>query len=189
MILPPLYLLRHGQTRWNLEGRLQGHLDSDLTDLGRAQAEAQRAILAGLDLPKTVTAFASPLGRARSTAAIALRDREPPKLDARLREIGAGAWEGKLRSETQPGLAATEKLPFEMFADAPGGEGLDGLEARLRAFLSDLSGPAILVSHGVAISVLRGLALGLDRSAMAAMGNPQGVVIEIADGVETLHTA
>jgi probable phosphoglycerate mutase len=47
----------------------------------------------------------------------------------------------------------------------------------------------VIVSHGVAISVLRGLILGLDRGAMAALGNPQGVVIEIKNGEEITHEA
>ena len=189
MILPPLYILRHGQTLWNVEGRLQGHRDSDLTELGLAQAAAQARIMAGLVLPEDAGFFASPLGRTRRTAEIALAGFGPVQFDDRLREINAGEWEGRLRSEIQPGMTATEKLPFKMFADAPGGEGLDGLEARVASFLADLRAPAVIVSHGVAISVLRGLAQGLDREAMVALGNPQGVVIEIKNGQEIIHEA
>ena len=47
---PPLYILRHGETVWNAENRLQGHFDSPLTARGRAQAEAQNAILRARDL-------------------------------------------------------------------------------------------------------------------------------------------
>ncbi len=188
MKLPSLYLLRHGQTVWNLEGRLQGQLDSELTDLGRHQAQSQATILNLLSLPPDVGYHVSPLGRTRHTAKLALGD-VPATFDARLMEIGAGDWEGRLRWEILPGSEADEKLPFDMFADAPGGEGLIGLEARIRAFLSDLDAPAVIVSHGVAISMMRGLALGLDRQGMAALGNPQGVVIEITDGKEFIHEA
>lgn len=189
MRLPPLYILRHGQTLWNVEGRLQGHLDSALTEQGLAQACAQARIMAALTLPEDTGLFVSPLGRTRRTAEIALAGLGPIQFDDRLREINAGDWEGRLRSEIQPGMTATEKLPFEMFADAPGGEGLDGLEVRVASFLADLRAPAVIVSHGVAISVLRGLILGLDRGAMAALGNPQGVVIEIKNGEEITHEA
>lgn len=189
MNLPPLYILRHGQTVWNVEGRLQGHLDSALTARGLAQAAEQARIMARLVLPEQTAFFVSPLGRTRRTAEIALAGFGPISFDERLREINAGDWEGRLRSEIQPGMRATEKLPFEMFADAPGGEGIDGLQARLASFLADLRGPAVLVSHGVAISVLRGLALGLDRAGMAALGNPQGVVIEIKNAEEIIHEA
>ncbi len=186
---PPLYILRHGQTVWNVEGRLQGHLDSDLTPLGLAQASAQASILSRLPLPEGTQFWCSPLGRTRRTAEIALADHGPVQFDDRLREINAGTWEGRLRSEIQPGVSATEKLPFKMFADAPGGEGLDGLQTRLEAFLADLRAPAVIVSHGVAISVLRGLVLGLDRAGMAALGNPQGVVIQIENTQEIIHEA
>ncbi|MCB1411303.1 MAG: histidine phosphatase family protein, partial [Rhodobacteraceae bacterium] len=50
--MPPIYILRHGQTVWNLEGRMQGSRDSSLTDLGRAQAARQGAILGRIGLPE-----------------------------------------------------------------------------------------------------------------------------------------
>lgn len=188
MKLPPIYLLRHGQTVWNLEGRLQGQMDSELTDLGVAQAQKQGYILQAMVLADGARYHVSPLGRTRHTAKLALGD-VPATFDARLMEIGAGDWEGRLRWEILPGSEADEKLPFDMFADAPGGEGLRGLEERIHAFLTDLDAPAVIVSHGVAISMMRGLALGLDRQGMAALGNPQGVVIEITDGKEFIHEA
>lgn len=64
-----LYLLRHGQTRYNAEQRLQGRCNSDLTDKGEAQATAMGARLRDvLDEPARWTLYASPLGRARQTA-------------------------------------------------------------------------------------------------------------------------
>ena len=67
--MPPLFLLRHGQTVWNREGRMQGRLDSPLTPLGQVQAARQGAILRanGVAFP----ARTSPRGRARTTAALA----------------------------------------------------------------------------------------------------------------------
>ena len=76
-----LYLLRHGQTRYNLEHRVQGHCDSPLTELGVAQAHAAGAWLAAQRVCFE-RIFSSPLGRALSTAEIA---RE---------ELMAAGWEG-----------------------------------------------------------------------------------------------
>ncbi len=100
MDLPKLIILRHGETVWNTEGRVQGRQDSALTQTGRAQAAAQGRLLQ--DLPEVKTCafriLCSPLGRARATATIALRGLPMAiKLDARLQEVSAGDWEGRTR--------------------------------------------------------------------------------------------
>ena len=64
--LPDLYLMRHGQTVWNAEGRLQGRMDSPLTALGRAQARRQAQLVRGIDAAR----YASNAGRAVETAGI-----------------------------------------------------------------------------------------------------------------------
>ena len=64
--LPDLYLMRHGQTVWNAEGRLQGRMDSPLTALGRAQARRQAQLVQGI----SATRYASTAGRAVETARI-----------------------------------------------------------------------------------------------------------------------
>src|SRR4051812_14099959 len=67
----PIYLLRHGQTQWNVEQRIQGHKDSALTLLGERQALAMGAAVAALlGNPQGVAVVASPLGRTRQTAAL-----------------------------------------------------------------------------------------------------------------------
>ena len=92
MCYPEIFVLRHGQTQWNAEGRHQGYLNSDLTELGRAQAEKQGRILSSSTLKKAAVAcFTSPLGRAWQTAEIALigigRMAIP---DERLKEVNFG---------------------------------------------------------------------------------------------------
>ena len=119
--LPPIWFLRHGQTEWNLEGRLQGHKDSPLTALGRSQAARQARILPDI-LQRVATGaggcFASPLGRAQETARIALAGRGFVT-DPRLSEIATGDWEGRLRAEV-----ATGEGDLFLYAGAPGGEGV-----------------------------------------------------------------
>lgn len=184
-----LYLLRHGQSEWNVARRMQGRRESRLTDFGRAQARAMGAVLAReIADPSQLTAFTSPLERARDSAALALA---PLGLvatpDARLQEIGLGAWEGLTAPEAYARFPWAEGPrradPFRWHFMAPGGETLAEISARLAAFLADLGdGPAVIVSHGIALRVLRGLCLGLDVAGMEALPGGQGVVWRIRDG-------
>lgn len=133
-----------------------------------------------------MTARVSPLRRTRQTAELALTPAGLiPRFDDRLKEIGMGAWEGRLYADIlaeAPGTLDVLSV-FDLCLASPG-EGLDGLTARISSFLSGLDGPAVIVSHGIALSVLRGLVLGLDRAGMAATDRSQGVVTEIRDGRE-----
>src|SRR5215218_5687841 len=94
----PLYLLRHGETAWNLERRMQGSKDSTLTARGRAQAAAMgRALAAELARAPGPTVFLrSPLGRTRDTSLIvggALGlDPAEWRDDVRLAELRYGQW-------------------------------------------------------------------------------------------------
>jgi hypothetical protein len=67
---PMIYLVRHGQTRFNLEQRHHGHVDSPLTDLGRMQSRRAGEALAASIHPQDAVIFSSPLGRALQTAMI-----------------------------------------------------------------------------------------------------------------------
>ncbi|CUH40812.1 Putative phosphoserine phosphatase 2 [Jannaschia seosinensis] len=171
--MPPLYILRHGETEWNRAGRLQGTRDSDLTSEGRRQAARQGTILQSL--PPICLARTSPQGRAAETARLAgLR----AQADARLAEIALGTWEGQHLADLAPPRGIGWKFT------APGGETRARVEARLRALLDDLDGPTILVTHGVTSICLRGLLLGepdLDK-----LTDPQGTVHRILDGRETV---
>ena len=189
-----LLLLRHGETAWNAEGRAQGdRLDSPLTGRGRAQATAMGGLLAGLGVgPGTHAALASPLGRARETAALALGPlglRARP--DARLREIGVGAWAGLTWAEIAarwPGVPG-EAL-FDFYERCEGGEGIAAVAARAGAVLVDLRGPAVLVTHGITLRVLAALALGLAPEAGGEGPHlPQGTVLRLRAGRLQRHDA
>ncbi|WP_204114006.1 histidine phosphatase family protein [Shimia biformata] len=181
--LPPIWFLRHGQTEWNVEGRIQGRLDSPLTDEGLAQAHTQRDILAP-HLTGFVAsggrAFVSPQGRAQHTARIALGGIDLIT-DPRIAEIDSGDWEGQLKRDV-----AAPGADLDIYTAAQGGEGYDGLVARVTSFLSDLTGPTIIVSHGMLGQVLRGTVCGLGRDGMARLSNHQGVVYLLENGRETL---
>ncbi|MFT4013743.1 MAG: histidine phosphatase family protein [Paracoccus sp. (in: a-proteobacteria)] len=174
-----LWLLRHGQTEWNLEGRIQGRLDSPLTPLGRQQARRQAQILARL--PAGIQAIASPSGRAQETARIALGAR-PFRSDPRLQEIDTGAFTGQLMADLRrdhPGILA-EGLGW--YDRIPGGEDFAALEARARGFLSELRAPAILVTHGITLRMLRCVAMGLAPGELARMPVLQGAVHHLQGG-------
>ncbi|SDI00178.1 histidine phosphatase family protein [Lutimaribacter saemankumensis] len=189
MPIPPLYLLRHGQTDWNRDRRIQGQMESDLTELGRTQAARQGEILGALPLPDGIAAFASPQRRTRQTAEIALGAAGlNPVFDDRLKEVGLGRWEGHLYAD----MAKAEPEAFQgksilqICLNSPG-ETPEALRARIASFLDDLTGPAVVVSHGVALTVLRGLVLNASADAMEAMSRDQGVVWELRDGREIAH--
>ncbi len=178
-----IWFLRHGQTEWNLERRLQGRQDSPLTELGLQQAADQSKlmtpILAG-DEGSALRCVASPQGRAMHTAQIALAGRDF-ETDERLAEVATGEWEGQLRDELPTG----GRNDLMLYTAAPGGEGFDALEARVRGFLDELEGPCVVVSHGLLGKVLRGLVRGLSRDEMDELSNKQGCVYVLENGQET----
>lgn len=189
--------MRHGESEWNAERRLQGQMESRLTELGQAQARAMGEVLVrAIDDPARFIAFTSPLERARETATLALA---PLGLvatpDPRLKEVALGAWEGLTAPETFERFPWAEAPrtgdPFGWHFMAPGGETLAELSSRLAAFLGDLGErSAVIVSHGIALRVLRGLRLGLGAAGMAALPGGQGVVWRIGAGRhEVLQTA
>ncbi|MEO0665906.1 MAG: histidine phosphatase family protein [Pseudomonadota bacterium] len=186
MAYPELYVLRHGQTVWNAEGRLQGALNSPLTELGRAQALAQGRILAGLDLTG-FQAICSPLGRTIETAGLAVAPiMERIRTDGRLREIEVGAWSGLQRDTLGVGYDPTDPPgeTLSLYDMAPEGEGLARLEIRCRDFLDSLEGPAVLITHGITSRMLRALCLGLVREELETLPGGQGNVFHVKDGVQ-----
>ncbi len=183
---PELFVLRHGQTDWNAQGRYQGRRDSPLTDLGREQAARQGRILADAGLrARGVPGFASPIGRAWDTAGIALAalgDR--PRADDRLVEVSFGLWEGLTGAEIDDNWPGHRDGAdgFGWHFGAPEGEDFPSMRDRVRQFLDDLDGPAVVVTHGITSKVLRGLWLGLDQAGMGALPGGQGVVYHLKDG-------
>jgi broad specificity phosphatase PhoE len=107
-------LARHGETPWNAEGRYQGKRDIALSDNGERQARLLGDRLAAVAITQAV---ASPLGRARRTAELALGAARAPqlRLDEGLMEIGHGDWEGLLASE----IRERDPVRLQAWRDAP----------------------------------------------------------------------
>jgi probable phosphoglycerate mutase len=191
----PLYLLRHGETAWNLDRRMQGSKDSSLTARGRAQAAAMgRALAAELARAPGPTVFLrSPLGRTCETALIVGRELglDPAKWrnDPRLAELRYGDWEGSTWAEIEahtPEAMARWRADPEGYCP-PGGETHDALRRRSAEALAEIVASGmrtVVVSHGVSGAVMRGLHLGLDARAMFVLEKPQDAFFRLLDGSE-----
>ncbi|CAN5748997.1 histidine phosphatase family protein [soil metagenome] len=195
MLAVPLYVLRHGETVWNTERRMQGSKDSALTDRGRTQALAMgRRLTAELARTLGPTLFLrSPLGRVRETADIIGRtlglDPAEWRDDPRLAELGYGQWEGSSWPEievTHPNAMTDWRADPHGYCP-PGGETHQDLRARSAAVLADIVASntrTVIVGHGVSGAVLRGLNLGLDAQAMFVLEKPQDAFFRLLAGVE-----
>ena len=185
MAYQPIYVMRHGETVWNAEGRFQGALNSPLTETGRAQAKQLGETLGAHDL-SGFDVRVSPQGRAFETAAIALAQLVPELYtDVRLKEIGVGDWAGKVRSDVAPaGLVQhdTPDGPLALYEHAPGGEGFAALRDRCIDFLASLTAPTLCVTHGITSRMLRTVALGQPSATLADLPGGQGMVYVVENG-------
>jgi probable phosphoglycerate mutase len=193
MPAPTIYYIRHGETAWNAEGRLQGAQDVPLNDLGRRQAAQAGSILAELfardGRDKASLAFvASPLGRARSTMDFVRAVLKLPPggyaLDDRLREIGYGRWEGSTLAEMQaqdPELFARRQIE-KWTMSPPGGETYASVQLRMRDWYNSLLTDTVAVAHGGTARALM-VALGIETPTSAAdLTIEQGAVYVFGDG-------
>ena len=188
---PLLYYIRHGETDWNRESRLQGRQDIPINATGRAQARHCAEILRDLVArePNAKPDFvSSPLGRARETMEIVRAalgfDPQSYRVDARLAEISFGDWEGftldELRKTAPEAVAARERDKWE-FAP-PGAESYAAMSVRVRGWYDSLTRDTVAVAHG---GTLRGLVVQLGMfSAVEApfLDIGQSVVYVIRDG-------
>ncbi|MEU0495991.1 glucosyl-3-phosphoglycerate phosphatase [Mycobacterium sp. NPDC006124] len=188
-----LVLLRHGQTQYNAGNRMQGQLDTDLTDLGRDQAAAAAEVLAKR---QPLAIVSSDLRRAADTAtALAERSGVEMSLDTRLRETHLGDWQGLTHHEVDD-VAPGARFAWRDDARwAPhGGESrvdvaersmplVDELLTQLEGWGSADAGdasdrPVVLVAHGGLIAALTAALLNLpvdNWPVLGGMGNASWV--------------
>jgi len=181
-----LILVRHGETDWNAESRLQGHQSTPLNERGRQEAE-----LLARRLPEEQphNLYSSDLARAMQTAEIiaaeiGLEIVATPKL----REISLGRWEGKTFEEVQ----AESPAAFDAWARGdfrgtpPGGESVAQLRERVIAFLGEVlekhpSQTSVLVTHGgpCKCAIAHTLGISTDGVSRYAADNASIHIIEI----------
>ncbi|QFT33569.1 MULTISPECIES: histidine phosphatase family protein [Stappiaceae] len=179
-----LVFVRHGQTDWNFEGRMQGHMDIPLNATGKGQATGNGARLKSFLEAEGISHqsldfVSSPLGRTRATMELMRQalelDAETYRLDDQLKEITFGAWEGFTLEE----LADEEQdLILQRRADKwrfvpPDGESYKMLSERIGAWLKTVNRPTVVVSHGGVFRVLRGHLEGLDTKRIPKLDVPQ----------------
>jgi len=195
---PLFYFVRHGETAWNAERRLQGQLDIPLNDLGRRQSAQcgstlRRLVAARHKTPEDFTFVSSPLSRARETMEILRGELGlPPQgyaTDPRLAELSFGRWEGltykEVRALDRSVLAVRERDKWNF--TTPEGESYAQLLVRVRDWHARLAGDAIVAAHGGVARVLMVL-FGVRAPQDATQGDVvQGVVYEFGHGVMNRH--
>jgi broad specificity phosphatase PhoE len=193
MPAPVIYYIRHGETSWNAEGRLQGTQDVPLNELGHRQAEHAGRVLGDLlarDGQDTASLpfVSSPLIRTRATMELVRGELNLPRndyaLDDRLREIAYGVWEGSTLAEMQaadPGLYA-RRLTAKWTLAPEGGETYAQVQVRMADWYGSLNGDTVAVAHGGTARALM-VALGLETPTSAAdLFIEQGAVYVFRDG-------
>ena len=123
-----IYVVRHGQTDWNLEGRFQGRIDIPLNEKGKNQAKKTKEKLEGIEFDKV---FSSPLKRALETAQIITN--EPIEIDNRIIERCNGQLEGKLKTECENMVDFTDENEQKL-----GIESLPDFRGRITDFFDEL---------------------------------------------------
>ncbi len=193
MPAPVIYYIRHGETAWNADGRLQGAQDTALNELGRKQAVQAGHILAdlfahdGRDRMK-LPYLSSPLSRARTTMELMRGALNlPPQdyaTDDRLREIGYGQWEGSTLAEMEAADPAFfAKRHADKWRVAPtGGETYEAVQRRMRDWYDQVRGDIVVVAHGGTARALM-VALGFETPESASdLPIAQGAVYVFGDG-------
>jgi broad specificity phosphatase PhoE len=183
---PTVYYIRHGETEWNVVGRLQGRHDVPLNAKGRAQSTHCGNILRdlfdrrGRDLAD-FDYVSSPLGRARETMELVRPGLGLPpdgyRTEPQLAEIAFGEWEGftiaQLHTRDPQRIAAREQDKWHFVP--PGGESYEMVSVRMRNWYESLERDTVAVAHGGTARALMAY-LGIAKPAAAPL-------VDIAQGV------
>lgn len=175
-----IVVVRHGETVWNTEGRLQGHQDSPLTTKGQEQAESLAQRLKNEEFSHI---YSSDLGRAVDTAsAVATHTNHDVITDQRIREKSFGALQGMTMAERDKALDTHGD-------DLDSGECLTTFSQRVMHFFDDIADKhrgerVLVVTHGGVLSLFLRLCLGLPQDASRKFRLPNAAVntVDNVDG-------
>ncbi|WP_406050777.1 histidine phosphatase family protein [Kribbella sp. NBC_00889] len=195
VLFDAVYLARHGQTQWNVEGRRQGRLDSSLTPHGLLQAQRNAALVSDEQIDAV---FTSPLGRARRTAEVLADALElPVRVVDDLAEVAHGEWSGLTSAEIDSGWpgqrAAREKDKYAF--RCPGGESYADAELRAVRALQSIAATGslrpLLVAHEMLGRLLVKQLVGLGSEEALRRAQPSDVVYRItsAGSIDRLTSA
>lgn len=161
-----IYLLRHGETVFNTQGRYQGELDSPLTIEGMDQVKSiSRLLKVVIDDPDEWEIISSPLGRAMESTKIICEtigfDFNKVTTDERLKEVSVGSWAGLTTQEIEASWPELIKNTdsYNWYFNSPNGESYDAVVERVSDWLESVKNreKVIAVSHGLTGRVLRGV--------------------------------
>ena len=193
-----IYLLRHGETVWNVEQRKQGLDDSPLTALGQLQAENYARLLQQhlqeQRIPfEDVVVYVSPLGRTKATADYLIRtlrlSNENLIEEPRLIEFDYGRWSGLTNGEIEqqfPGEFDKRDADKWRYV-VPGGESYFDVEQKVAHWAKELPKGKVIVAvtHSVVSRVIRGNYLGLDHQQAGQLLHSQNLFFKLSEGIET----
>jgi probable phosphoglycerate mutase len=193
--LTTLILVRHGESEWNRAGRIQGQVNSPLTDLGISQAIAISNYLSGIFINQELKIYTSPLDRAIQTAKIIAQGIDcfgsELIIEERLNDFNLGEISGTFGwdkvAEIFPEQAKL-RLQDPMRFHPSGGESGADFEARLRSLLEDLMDDGtlkLMVSHGIVNKFIRGILKNLSGKEMINLGESQNTIYRLEQGEET----
>ena len=179
-MMKTIFFVRHGETLFNLEKRLQGWNDSPLSHYGKLHAQAVAEVIAGFDIHQ---AWISPLGRAQETAAIIhARAGVPLETDSNLKEVSFGDFEGKTLPEIEvnfPGMWA-DRMADKWNYCPPNGESNKDAVPRARSIADKIEAyPAssvLVIAHFAINRIIISLLAGVDAVDTVQMDVPHGVI-------------
>jgi len=186
------YVIRHGQTDWNVDERLQGSKDIPLNETGRRQARGNGDMLGDI-LGETVAEFdyvASPLWRTRETMELVRQQMalspEGYRTDERLIELSFGDWEGltlgEIATKEASLVAARERNKWAFLPPGESAESYEILSRRIAGWLASIERQTVCVCHGGVIRCLFKLVGGLSGHDAALLDVPQDRILKIDDG-------
>jgi probable phosphoglycerate mutase len=184
-----IYAIRHGQTDWNAERRLQGQRDIDINDTGRRQARENGALLAEILGPEAgaYDFVASPLARTRETmetirASMGLPPRDY-RTDERLVELSFGDWEGftlkELKATQAERLKERNAAKWDFIPPGNDAESYEILSWRVASWLQSVERPTVCVTHGGVIRTLFRLIADTPKEDAAEVDIPQDRILKI----------
>ncbi len=188
-----LYIVRHGETQWNKERKIQGQVDIPLNEFGRTLAVKTARGLSDITFD---LCYSSPLSRARETAELILEGRQTRIIeDARIAEMGFGEYEGRCCSKKGWDLPEEFRLFFEApdrYRAPEGGEDFARVKKRTKEFLQELYDREeyrefniLIATHGAALAGLLNNIKGKSLSEFWGEGvhkNCAVTMVEVIDG-------
>lgn len=187
---PLVYFVRHGQTAWNAEYRLQGQADTEITEFGRQQADRNGRRLAELiPNPSLFDFVTSPMKRTRETMermrAVLGLPRDGYRTEPRIVELSFGDWQGFTFPELEardPGSTKARQLDKWRFVPpGAGAESYAMLQERVAPWFHSLTRQTVCVTHGGVIRVIFRLVEDMSEDDASALDIPQDTVLRLKD--------